>query len=99
MFQVGLNILVILSNLYCLMAGVFVRKLRKLDYFLALFQCAIDFSFTGVFCMVFNVQLARFYFELGCLSDQRVHTIDRLYSGTYNFWDQPQWLKLVHLIM
>ncbi len=66
LFQALLSAVVVLTNFYCVLTFMFMRKLRTLDFFLAFFQCSIDFLFTGVFSLISIGGFVRLYFTAAC---------------------------------
>ena len=89
---VSLNILIVVANLYCLVAGVVVKELHKLDFFLALLQCSVDFAFTGVFSLIFNFKWAHMYLDLGCFTFAAADEQNQLVKE-YDFWETTQWQR------
>ncbi len=94
--QVSVNVLIILSNLYCVVASILVSELHKLDYFLPILQCGLDLLLSGVLSLVVNIILLNIYRRQSCAQYNfaEVYLQDR-YSDSFNFWQTPEWQRYV----
>ncbi len=84
-----------LTNLYCLLASVVEEKLHKLDFFLPILQCALDFCFSGVLSLTFNIAVMKLYFQLGCAEYNMVLYTEAYFDRNYHydFWQTRQWQR------
>ena len=67
MFQLLFSVAVLVVNLYCILAGVFVKDLHALDFYLPLLQSFFDFFITGCCSTVFNAIVALYYLMDTCV--------------------------------
>ena len=67
LFQLVLSVVVMLMNLYCVLAGVFLKQLHSMDFYLPLLQSVFDFLISGVLSSVYNLAGAAFYMHFACL--------------------------------
>ena len=58
--------LTVVVNLYCILALLLVKKMRKMDLYLVFLQSVFDFLTSGMFNTIFNCVMALNYVEEFC---------------------------------
>ena len=65
-FQLPLSIMTALINFYCLLALMFYKKLRRLDFYLVFVQTVVDFLISGLFAIFYNAGNVIYFVSYYC---------------------------------
>ena len=65
-----LSIVSFVINLYCIIAILIVKDLRKLDYFFVALQSVVDLLISGVFSTIFNYVYMANYVHFSCFVEE-----------------------------
>ena len=80
--QLVLSVLVTLMNLYCVLAGLLLKQLHSMDFYLPLLQSVFDFLISGALSSLFNLAAAAFYMHFACLPRCHMDPTIRLFVYT-----------------
>ena len=84
-----MSLVAIVTNFYCIVTGIVVKDLHKLDFFLALLQCVCDFSISGCFSVLYNLVYMNIYIYKACQS------LETAENYGCDFIPKSAWKKLV----
>ncbi len=66
LFQLMLSVFTIVVNLHCILAVVFVKSIRKAEFYLVFLQSLFDFFCSGLLSTFYNAVMAGLYVDRIC---------------------------------